>query len=181
MTLFGDIVEKVCCHPAYRLLSLRALPQMPPASLDFTTFTWPAILRRLRQMQITGADFPAVHTHLLGLLLVAAAVAILLLLFYAVVAAYSWATLSGCLLQSLSSTHDCDSYVCDNFGLTCCSHRSVDPEDESLCCCHPSLIRNYRQGLTSLSYRLTFLCCELGCRQRSGRRVAVEREGEQFR
>lgn len=87
---------------------------MPPASLDFTTFTWPAILRRLRQMQITGADFSAVHTHLLGLLLVAAAVALLLLLFYAVVAAYSWATLSGCLLQSLSFTHDCDSYVCDN-------------------------------------------------------------------
>jgi len=65
VTLFGDIVEKVCCHPAYRLLSLRALPQMPPASLDFTTFTWPAILRRLRQMQITGAHLPAVHAHLL--------------------------------------------------------------------------------------------------------------------
>lgn len=55
VTLFGDIVEKLCCHPAYRLLTLRALPQMPPASIDFTTFTWPAILRRLRQMQITGA------------------------------------------------------------------------------------------------------------------------------
>ena len=27
---------------------------MPPGSIDFTTFTWPAILRRLRQMQITG-------------------------------------------------------------------------------------------------------------------------------
>ncbi len=66
VTLFGDIIEKVCCHPAYRLLSLRALPQMPPASLDFTTFTWPPILRRLRQMQVTGANLPAVHTHLLG-------------------------------------------------------------------------------------------------------------------
>ncbi|DBB09490.1 hypothetical protein WJX82_001857 [Trebouxia sp. C0006] len=55
VTLFGDIIEKVCCHPAYRLLSLRALPQMPPASLDFTTFTWPPILRRLRQMQVTGS------------------------------------------------------------------------------------------------------------------------------
>ena len=28
---------------------------MPAASVDFTTFTWPAILRRLRQMHITGA------------------------------------------------------------------------------------------------------------------------------
>jgi len=66
VTLFGDIVEKVCCHPAYRLLSLRALPQMPPASLDFTTFTWPAILRRLRQMQITGTHLPPINTNLLG-------------------------------------------------------------------------------------------------------------------
>lgn len=65
VTLFGDIVEKLCCHPAYRLLSLRALPQMPPASLDFTTFTWPAILRRLRQMQITGACLPSSPGHLL--------------------------------------------------------------------------------------------------------------------
>ncbi|KAL3133475.1 hypothetical protein ABBQ38_007338 [Trebouxia sp. C0009 RCD-2024] len=55
VTLFGDIVEKLCCHPAYRLLSLRSLPQMPAGSIDFTTFTWPAILRRLHQMQITGS------------------------------------------------------------------------------------------------------------------------------
>ena len=62
VTLFGDIVEKLCCHPAYRLLSLRSLPQMPPGSIDFTTFTWPAILRRLRQMQITGRPPSAAHT-----------------------------------------------------------------------------------------------------------------------
>lgn len=54
VNLFGDIVEGLCCHPAYRMLSLRSIPQMPAASLDFTTFTWTAILRRLRQMQITG-------------------------------------------------------------------------------------------------------------------------------
>ena len=54
VSLFGDVVEKLCCHPAYRLLSLRSVPQLPPASIDFTTFTWTAILRRLRQMQITG-------------------------------------------------------------------------------------------------------------------------------
>ena len=59
VTVFGDIVEKLCCHPAYRLLSLKSLPQMPPSSIDFTTFTWPAILRRLRQMQITGWPSPA--------------------------------------------------------------------------------------------------------------------------
>jgi hypothetical protein len=28
---------------------------MPARSVDFTTFTWPALLKRLRQMLITGA------------------------------------------------------------------------------------------------------------------------------
>ena len=42
-------------HPAYCHLRLRASPQMPAASVNFTTFTWPAILRQLRQMHITGA------------------------------------------------------------------------------------------------------------------------------
>ncbi|PNH05043.1 Tubulin delta chain [Tetrabaena socialis] len=50
-----DLVTHLCPHPAYRLLTLRAIPQLPPASIDFTTFTWPAILKRLRQMLITGS------------------------------------------------------------------------------------------------------------------------------
>ena len=69
-TLFADVVERLCCHPAYRLLSLKSLPQMPPGSIDFTTFTWPAILRRLRQMQITGLLLAAA-----GIVIAAAAAA----------------------------------------------------------------------------------------------------------
>ena len=52
--LFADLVERVCPDPGYRLLSLRAAPQMPASSRDFTTFNWNSILKRLRQMQITG-------------------------------------------------------------------------------------------------------------------------------
>ncbi|GIL96721.1 hypothetical protein Vretimale_2529 [Volvox reticuliferus] len=51
----ADLVSHLCCHPAYRMLTLRAIPQMPPSSIDFTTFTWPAILKRLRQMFVTGS------------------------------------------------------------------------------------------------------------------------------
>ncbi|KAK9820111.1 hypothetical protein WJX72_006233 [[Myrmecia] bisecta] len=53
--MLGDVVEHLCCHPGYRLLSLRAVPQMAAAAIDFTTFTWTAILRRLQQMLITGS------------------------------------------------------------------------------------------------------------------------------
>ena len=74
VTLFGDTVEKLCCHPAYRLLSLRSLPQMPPGSIDFTTFTWPAILRRLRQMQITGCASVAASFAAAAAVVVVAAV-----------------------------------------------------------------------------------------------------------
>ncbi|GFR40925.1 hypothetical protein Agub_g1581 [Astrephomene gubernaculifera] len=51
----ADLVSHLCCHPAYRMLTLRAVPQLPPSSIDFTTFTWPAILKRLRQMLVTGS------------------------------------------------------------------------------------------------------------------------------
>ncbi|GLC37998.1 hypothetical protein PLESTB_000447600 [Pleodorina starrii] len=54
-TPLSDLVSSLCCHPAYRMLTLRAIPQLPPASIDFTTFTWPAILKRLRQMLVTGS------------------------------------------------------------------------------------------------------------------------------
>eukprot|EP00891_Asterochloris_glomerata_P001041 jgi/Astpho2/1041/Aster-00860 len=55
LTLFGDHVEHLCCHPGYRMLTLRNVPQMPAASVGFTTFTWEGTLKRLRQMQVTGS------------------------------------------------------------------------------------------------------------------------------
>ncbi len=46
---------RLCSQPALRLLTLLSVPQMPARSVDFTTFTWPALLKRLRQMLLTGS------------------------------------------------------------------------------------------------------------------------------
>lgn len=54
-SLFVDTAARLCAHPSQRLLTLLSVPQMPARSVDFTTFTWPALLKRLRQMLITGA------------------------------------------------------------------------------------------------------------------------------
>ncbi|KAG2489635.1 hypothetical protein HYH03_011914 [Edaphochlamys debaryana] len=51
----AELLSHLCGHPCYRMLTLRAVPQLPPSSIDFTTFTWPAILKRLRQMLVTGS------------------------------------------------------------------------------------------------------------------------------
>lgn len=52
--LLHDLVSHLCTHPHYRLLTLRSVPQIPAASIDFSTFSWPALTKRVRQMQITG-------------------------------------------------------------------------------------------------------------------------------
>jgi hypothetical protein len=54
-TMLGDVVQHLCAHPRHRVLSLRSVPQMPATSVDFTVLQWPGLLKRLRQMQITGA------------------------------------------------------------------------------------------------------------------------------
>ncbi|KAG2448245.1 hypothetical protein HYH02_006829 [Chlamydomonas schloesseri] len=51
----AELLTRLCGHPAYRLLTLRSVPQLPPANIDFTTFTWPALTKRLRQMLVTGS------------------------------------------------------------------------------------------------------------------------------
>lgn len=53
--LLHDLTRDVCQHPSARLLSLRQTPVMPDTSVDFTTFTWPALLKRTRQMLLSGA------------------------------------------------------------------------------------------------------------------------------
>jgi tubulin delta len=53
-TLLGDVVQHLCAHPRHRVLSLRSVPQMPATSVDFTVLQWPGLLKRLRQMQISG-------------------------------------------------------------------------------------------------------------------------------
>eukprot|EP00775_Hariotina_reticulata_P012599 gene12599-12731_t len=39
---------------SYPLASLRCLPQLPAGSVDFTSFSWPGLLRRLKAMQLAG-------------------------------------------------------------------------------------------------------------------------------
>ncbi|KAF8067211.1 TUBD1 [Scenedesmus sp. PABB004] len=51
----ADLTCHLFNHPSYRLASLRCVPQLPAGSIDFTTFTWPALLRRLRAMGLAGA------------------------------------------------------------------------------------------------------------------------------
>ena len=54
-SVFEDTTARLCCHPAQRLLTLMSVPQLPARSAEFTTFSWPALLNRLRQMLATGA------------------------------------------------------------------------------------------------------------------------------
>lgn len=50
----ADVCDRLCGQPQHRLLTLRSGPTMPPASFDFTPFSWPNLLRDLRQTQLAG-------------------------------------------------------------------------------------------------------------------------------
>jgi tubulin delta len=54
LMLLHDVSRDLCCHSMTRLLSLRQTPTMPPASVEFTTFQWPSLVKRARQMLLTG-------------------------------------------------------------------------------------------------------------------------------
>ena len=45
-------------HPAYKLLTLRTVPQIEQDAVRYTTFAWPALLKRLMQMFVTGTTCP---------------------------------------------------------------------------------------------------------------------------
>mmetsp|Transcript_18963 Transcript_18963/g.52904 ORF Transcript_18963/g.52904 Transcript_18963/m.52904 type:complete len:371 (-) Transcript_18963:761-1873(-) len=55
LRLLGDLVEHLNCHPAYPVLTSHMVPQIPDRSMTFETFSWPGILKRLRQMLLTGS------------------------------------------------------------------------------------------------------------------------------
>ncbi|GAB4822808.1 hypothetical protein N2152v2_009854 [Parachlorella kessleri] len=59
LRILGDICDHLCAHPSYRLLTLRSVPQVPPGHVDFTVFNWPALMKRLKQMQATGRTLEA--------------------------------------------------------------------------------------------------------------------------
>eukprot|EP00055_Hartaetosiga_balthica_P015723 m.95110 g.95110 ORF g.95110 m.95110 type:complete len:449 (-) comp8938_c0_seq4:1501-2847(-) len=51
----SHLLSSVCPHPEYKLLSVRSVPQMPPAFNAFTTYSWEPTLNTLRSMAIGGA------------------------------------------------------------------------------------------------------------------------------
>jgi tubulin delta len=52
------LVMQVAGHPAYKVLTLRTVPQIAQDAVKYTTFTWNAILKRLLQMFITSSTCP---------------------------------------------------------------------------------------------------------------------------
>lgn len=55
LCLSGELVSALACHPEYKLLSVCTIPQMPTSSIAFSTFSWPALLKHLRQMLISNS------------------------------------------------------------------------------------------------------------------------------
>ncbi|XP_062872504.1 tubulin delta chain [Trichomycterus rosablanca] len=51
----GELLNSVVCHPEYKLLSLLNIPQMSQTSLAYSAYTWPGLLKHLRQMLIANA------------------------------------------------------------------------------------------------------------------------------
>lgn len=50
----GELLSALACHPEYKLLSVCTIPQMPSSSIAYSTFSWPALLKHLRQMLISN-------------------------------------------------------------------------------------------------------------------------------
>ncbi|XP_036940958.1 tubulin delta chain [Acanthopagrus latus] len=50
----GELLSALTCHPEYKLLSVSTIPQMPSASVAYSTFSWPGMLKHLRQMLISN-------------------------------------------------------------------------------------------------------------------------------
>jgi len=50
----ADVCGRLCSQQRHRLLSLRSCPQLPPSSFDFTPFSWPTVLKELKQSQQAG-------------------------------------------------------------------------------------------------------------------------------
>lgn len=48
-------METLVPHPEFKMLGLRNIPQMPENCLAYSTFSWPGLLKHLRQMLIANA------------------------------------------------------------------------------------------------------------------------------
>ena len=47
-------MSALSCHPEYKLLSVWAVPQIPTSSIAFSSFSWPGLLKPLRQMLVSN-------------------------------------------------------------------------------------------------------------------------------
>lgn len=56
LLLSGELVSALTCHPEYKLLSVSSVPQMPTSSIAYSSFSWPALLKPLRQMLVSNAQ-----------------------------------------------------------------------------------------------------------------------------
>lgn len=59
LSMLSGLLGALSAHPAYKLASLQSVPQLPVSSVEYTSFAWPGLLKRLRQMLITG--MPPLH------------------------------------------------------------------------------------------------------------------------
>ncbi len=48
-----DLIDHLACHPTYKLLNMRCIPQVPDNSISFTSYKWSPLLKRLFQMHLT--------------------------------------------------------------------------------------------------------------------------------
>ncbi|KAM6945952.1 tubulin delta chain [Aplochiton taeniatus] len=51
----GELLSSLVCHPEYKLLTLCSIPQIASSSMAYSTFSWPGMLKHLRQMLIANA------------------------------------------------------------------------------------------------------------------------------
>lgn len=49
----SDLVSALCAHPKYRMLALRATPQIPVSLMNLTTYSWKSHLKQLKRMVYT--------------------------------------------------------------------------------------------------------------------------------
>ncbi|OQR98291.1 tubulin/FtsZ family [Thraustotheca clavata] len=50
------IFQELCCHPGYRLMDIKLIPQLSTRSRDFSTHQWSGIMKHLLQMQIANSN-----------------------------------------------------------------------------------------------------------------------------
>lgn len=51
----GELLSSLVCHPEYKLLNVLNIPHMSRTSLAYSAYTWPGLLKHLRQMLISNA------------------------------------------------------------------------------------------------------------------------------